>query len=59
MKGFKVVNYDVWKSLPEIFNTVKEADEKSKNWEWVDGAVIEEVNSNKRSRNIVKYLKGE
>ena len=57
MKGYKVVNYSVWESLPEIFNSVKEAEEKAKDWKYFKGSVVEAFDSSKKSPKVVKYLK--
>ena len=45
MKGYKVVNYDLWESLPDIFNSIDEAKKARKKWKNGKGAIIEQFNS--------------
>ena len=41
MKGYKVVNYEKWVSLPDIFSTPKEAKDAKKVWKFGKDAVVE------------------
>ncbi len=59
LRGYKVVNYNRWSSLPEIFNTVNDAIKGSKGWKYRDGAVIESFILGKPLAKVVKYLKSE
>lgn len=45
MKGYKVVNYNKWKSIPDIYSTIKEAKKAKKDWCFGNDAVIEYFNS--------------
>lgn len=45
MKGYKVVNYDKWVSLPDIFPTLKLAREAKAEWHLGAKAIIESFNS--------------
>jgi hypothetical protein len=54
MKGYKCVNYDKWSSLPEIFNTLKDAKEAKSKWHLGDRAVIESFNSKSNRAKIIK-----
>jgi hypothetical protein len=47
MKGYKVVNYVRWESLPNIFVRIKDAKEAKKNWKFGNDAIIEYFNSRK------------
>ena len=56
LRGYKVVNYSDWSSLPEIFDGIDQAKEAKSNWKYGKNAVIEYFNSkNKR----VKTIRGE
>jgi len=46
MKGYKVVNYKHWTSIPDIFTKLKKAREEKEKWEFGKDAVIEYFNSN-------------
>lgn len=54
MKGYKVVNYDKWKSLPEIFPNLRKAREAKKSWELGKKAVIEYFNSKASRAKVIK-----
>ncbi|MCK5017833.1 MAG: hypothetical protein KAS32_12290 [Candidatus Peribacteraceae bacterium] len=55
MKGYKVVNYDKWASLPEIFMDLKSAKEAKKNWpELGPRAIIEYFNSRGNRARVIK-----
>ena len=54
MKGYKVVNYDKWTSLPDIFPTLKKAREAKDEWPFGAKAIIEYFNS---KANRVKVIK--
>ncbi len=53
IKGYKVVNYNAWSSLPDIFVKIKDAKEAKRNWYLGDGAVIEYFNSKNRKAKIM------
>ncbi len=53
LKGYKVVNYDKWVSLPEIFSTLKEAKIAKENTNFGKDTVIEYFNSkNNKSKRF-------
>jgi len=53
MKGYKVINYDKWTSLPEIFTTLREAKEAKKTSTLGKNTVVEYFNSrNTRAKRI-------
>lgn len=52
-KGFKVVNYDKWLSLPDIFSNVKEARQAREKWKFGEGAVIESFNPKSSKAKII------
>ena len=54
MKGYKVVSYVRWESLPDIFTKLKEAREAKKNWEFGDDAIIEYFNS--RNNKVKQFV---
>lgn len=54
MKGYKVVCYDKWESLPEIFGNLKEAREAKDKWVLGDKAVIESFSSKSSRAKIIK-----
>lgn len=54
MRGFKVVNYDKWISLPEIFNNLKDAREAKEKWHLGEKAVIESFNSKSNRAKVIK-----
>ena len=54
MKGYKVVSYNEWCSLPEIFSTLKEAKEAKAKWRLGEKAVIENFNSKSSRAKIIK-----
>ena len=54
MKGYKVVNYDKWVSLPEIFSSPREAKEAKSKWHLGGQAVIESFNSKSPKAKIIK-----
>jgi len=45
MKGYKVVNYNKWKSIKDIFSTIKEAKKARDEWRFCNDAIIEYFNS--------------
>ena len=47
MKGYKVVSYVHWESLPDIFTKLKDAREAKNNWKFGEDAIIEYFNSRK------------
>ncbi len=54
IKGYKVVNYDKWISLPEIFGTLKEAKDAKSNTSFGKGTIIEYFNSrNSKAKRFV------
>ena len=53
MKGYKVVNYDKWTSLPEIFKTLKDAKEAKNNCTLGKDTVIEYFNSKNKKSKII------
>jgi hypothetical protein len=54
MKGYKVVSYDKWSALPEIFSTLREAKEAKAKWHLGDRAVIESFNSKSSRAKVIK-----
>jgi hypothetical protein len=54
MKGYKVINYAEWTSLPEIFNTVNEAKQAKDKWQLGGKAVIESFNSKSNRARVIK-----
>lgn len=54
MKGYKVVCYDKWQSLPEIFFNLKSAREAKKNWILGEKAIIEYFNSKSTKQKVIK-----
>jgi len=54
MKGYKVVNYDKWQSLPEIFPNLKKAREAKKGWYLGTKAIIEYFNSKANRAKVIK-----
>ncbi len=57
LKGYKVVNYSAWCSLPDIFNTVSDAEKVSEGWKHRKGAVIERISPFQRETKIIKNLR--
>ena len=53
IKGYKVVNYNAWESIPDIFTRIKDAKEAKKNWKFKDGAVIDYFNSKNKTSKIM------
>ena len=53
MKGYKVVNYNAWSALPEIFVKIKDAKDAKKAWNLGDGAVIEYFNQKNRKAKVM------
>ena len=53
MKGYKVVNYNLWQSLPEIFAKIRDAKVAKKKWVLGDGAVIEYFNQKNRRAKVM------
>lgn len=53
-RGFKVVCYDKWDSLPDIFNNLRAAKEAKQKWSLGDKAVIEYINSKSSKAKIIK-----
>jgi len=54
MKGYKVVNYDKWTSLPEIFPNLKKARESKAVWQFGGKAIIEYFNSKSNRAKVIK-----
>jgi len=54
MKGYKVVSYNEWSSLPDIFTTLKEAKDAKAKWRLGERAVIESFNSKSSRAKIIK-----
>lgn len=54
MKGYKVVNYDKWTSLPEIFPSLRKAREAKGQWKFGQKAIIEYFNSKARRAKVIK-----
>ena len=54
MKGYKVVNYNKWSSLPDIFPNIKLAKEARDKWEYADGSIIEFFNSRSRKAKVLR-----
>lgn len=54
MKGYKVVSYDKWVSLPEIFGSLKDAKAAKAAWHLGDRAVIESFNSKSSRVKVIK-----
>lgn len=54
LKGYKVVNYDKWKSLPDIFPNLKEAREAKIGWKYETKAIIEYFNSKTNRARVIK-----
>ena len=54
MRGFKVVNYDKWTSLPEIFSNIKDAKDAKASWHLGEKAVIESFNSKSNRAKVIK-----
>lgn len=54
MKGYKVVNYDKWTSLPEIYPNLKKAREAKKGWDFGQKAIIEYFNSKANRAKVIK-----
>lgn len=54
MKGFKVVNYDKWVSIPDIFANLRLAKDAKSGWKFGQGAVIEYINSKSNKAKIIK-----
>jgi hypothetical protein len=54
MKGYKVVNFDKWTSIPDIFTSLRAAKEAKEKWEFKDKAVIEYFNSKQPKSKIIK-----
>jgi len=54
MKGYKVVSYDKWSALPEIFSTLREAKDAKAKWHLGDRAVIESFNSKSSRAKVIK-----
>lgn len=54
MKGFKVVNYNEWVSIPDIFGTVYDAKVARDSWKYKKGSVIESFNSKNKYAKIIK-----
>lgn len=54
MKGYKVVNYDKWQSLPDIFSNLKTARAAKKEWELGEKAIIEYFNSKSTRQKVIK-----
>lgn len=54
MKGYKVVNYDKWISLPEIFTTLRQARDAKAGWELGPKAIIESFNSKANRAKVIK-----
>ena len=53
MFGYKVVNYNVWEALPDIFDTIKDAKDAKSKWCFKDGAIIEQFKSkNNKAKRI-------
>ena len=48
MKGYKVVNYNLWESLPDIFTTISEAKKARDKWDKKNHSVIEQLNGFRR-----------
>jgi len=59
MKGFKVVNYNEWSSLPDIFTTMSQAKRGLESWKYSRGAVIESFNQKVKFTRTVFYNKKE
>ena len=54
MKGYKIVNYVRWESLPDIFTKLKDAKKAKKDWKFGTDAIIEYFNSkNNRVKQFV------
>jgi hypothetical protein len=54
MKGYKVVNYDKWQSIPIIFPNLKKAREAKKDWKLGQKAIIEYFNSKANRAKVIK-----
>jgi len=54
-RGYKVVNYEVWESLPDIFSSIKDAKKAKNEWDLGKNAVIESFNSKNKKTKIINY----
>lgn len=52
-KGYKVVNYNEWSNIPDIFTNLNDAKEAREKWEFKKGSVIEQVGTKMRRAKVV------